>query len=87
MRFPEHKCGLFLTHNEHKDYYEPLAKMADDRKWSDENWVSPEQKAKAFETDEYWELQWYPDTPVGCYIIRAADLDAMQEWLDREFPA
>lgn len=25
MNFPPHKCGLYLTHNEHRDHYKTVA--------------------------------------------------------------
>ncbi len=70
---------LHLKHNEHagmqladyitqghcRDYYE------------DDDWVSPEQKAKALETNEMWTLHWYPRTTVGFSVLHAADLDAL----------
>lgn len=79
MELPEHKCGLYLTHNEHRDYYETLQEWLDGSgshlKQCD--WVSEEQRLKALATGEIWVLQWYPDTPVGFYIFCAADLDVL----------
>lgn len=74
--FPEHKCGLFLTHNEHKNYYQPLAEFIEER-WADgeQPWGSPEQKQKSLDTDELWVLQWYADTPIGSYEVWAATLE------------
>jgi len=78
MQFPEHKASLRLTHNEHLDYYQTV------ENWIEENgtrhfatWVSDDQKQKAIETNEFWVLQWYPDTPVGFYCLAAADLDVL----------
>jgi hypothetical protein len=77
MIFPEHKASLHLTHNQHKAYYETLESYLesfgeDDHK---HNWVSEEHKVKALDTQELWELQWYPDTPIGSYVLWAADLE------------
>lgn len=78
MKFPDHAAGLFLTHNEHKNYYRTVAQSIEsaDFGYSDE-WVSPEQKQKAIETDECWILQWYPNTPIGFNVLSAADLDVL----------
>lgn len=73
---PPHKGGLYLTHNEHKGVYETVALFTGrDR---DDQWVSPEEKRKAIETDELWCLQWYPDTPVGFCVLMASSLEAIK---------
>lgn len=78
-QFPAHKCGLFLTHNEHRDYYETIEKWLDGQGQhvTDDEWVSDEQRKKAIETDNCWVLQWYPDTPVGFNKLAACDLDVL----------
>ena len=78
---PPHKAGLILRHNDHLNVYE----TAEDVILQDEanhgphgaDFVSPEQRQKAIETNEIWELHWYPDTPVGFYRLRAAELSAL----------
>lgn len=78
MKFPEHKCGLFLTHNEHRDYYQPLSQWIEEHSQDgDEPWGSPEQKQKCLDTDELWELHWYPNTPVGFLVVWAATLEEL----------
>lgn len=76
-QFPEHKCGLYLSHNPNRDYYETV------EQWAEENdaieWVSEGQKRKAIETNEFWELQWHPDTPIGFFLTAACDLDVLLE--------
>jgi hypothetical protein len=72
--FPPHECGLFLTHNEHRNNYETIEEWASDRFRS---WVSPEERAKAIETNEAWELQWYPNTPVGFLVVTGATLESV----------
>lgn len=79
MNLPRHKCGLYLTHNQHKDYYQNVDEWIMDSLdiGSDYNWVSPEQKEKAIREDSVWVLQWYPHTPVSFYRICSADLDIL----------
>lgn len=77
---PEHKCGLYLTHNEHRDYYEPLTLRYDDPS----EWVSPEEYQRSLETDSVWTLQWYPETPVGFCLVRASSLEAIRAALEAE---
>lgn len=86
VMLPAHKCGLFITHNEHKDYYRTVAEtLEEDRPGenTDElnNFVTAVERQKAIETDEMWTLTWYPDTPIGSYRIRAASLPALGAWL------
>lgn len=76
MQFPEHKCGLYLTHNDHRDYYETAETRIDDLKQKDE-FPSAEDYQKAVDTNDYWCLQWYPTTPIGSYAICGTDLDAL----------
>lgn len=71
------KCGVFLTVNEHRDYYisaverlEDLAGMECPPEYSDDV------KQKMIESDTIIELQFYPDTPIGSYTILHHDIDA-----------
>jgi len=70
---PEHKCGLYLTHNEHRDFYETVEKS-----YKADDFVSPEEWRKAVAEDSVWVLQWYPDTPIGFYRIAASTLEAIE---------
>ena len=88
---PEHKCGLFLTHNEHRNYYETVEQWLENGQRDDPKsgfeWVSPEEREKAIREDSVWTLQWYPDTPIGSYDIAASSLEALQAYLSREEPS
>lgn len=79
MEFPKHKASLHLMHNDHLSYYATVEQAIknDDHGYNEDCWVSPEQRQKAIETNECWSLQWYPETPVGFYILSAADLDVL----------
>lgn len=77
MKFPDHEASLHLTHNQHKACYETVETYLSTRDGID--WVSEEQKDKAFKTQELWELQWYPSTPIGSYCIYGADLNKVLE--------
>lgn len=79
MQFPEHKASLHLIHNEHLGYYQTVAQSIERRDfgYTDECWVSQEQRQKAIATNECWVLQWYPETPVGFCLLSAADLDVL----------
>jgi hypothetical protein len=76
MNLPKHKCGLYLTHNQHKDYYETVQdRLSHPALDDDDYFVSAEDKQKCIDTDEIWELQWYPDTPVGFYKVCGSTLE------------
>ena len=71
---PEHKCGLYLEHNSHKDVYETIEESCDPG-----DFVSEKEWLKAVEDNSVWRLQWYPDTPIGFYIVCASTLEAVEE--------
>lgn len=48
--------------------------------YHESNFITPEDFNKCVETDEYWCLQFYPDTPVGFYYAFAHDMDALLNW-------
>jgi len=76
---PQHKCGLHIEHNGHKDVYESVEMYTEIYK--DEDWISLEEKQKAIDEDELWRLQWYPDTPIGFHILLASSFEAIIEHL------
>lgn len=72
------KCGVFLTVNEHRDYYQSVSERLEtlgDRN-SDGLELDEAVRAKCIETDTLIELQFYPDTPIGFYTIYHYDIDA-----------
>ena len=81
MKFPKHEASLHLTHNQHKAYYKTVQDQIDHEGhgYTDDCWVSPEQRQKAIDTDECWTLQWYPHSPSGFCILSAADIDVLLE--------
>jgi hypothetical protein len=85
---PPHKCGLYLNHNAHRDYYETVTQWIE----HDENLPSffenPEAMARSIAADEVWDLQWYPDTPIGFHRVLAPTLhEAMALAVTQERPA
>ena len=67
---PKHKCGLYLSHNEHRDVYETVEEF-----YEADFFVSPEDMQKCIDTDELWELQWYPETPIGFHKVNGSSLE------------
>jgi hypothetical protein len=76
---PEHKCGLHLEHNEHRNYYQTVEECYDP-----EDFVSEEEWLKAIKEDSVWVLQWYPNTPIGFNRIAASTLEAIETELKQK---
>lgn len=72
-------ASLSLSFNDHASNYVSAAQWLDEPSYPKGKFVSPDEKAKARATNCIWELQWYPDTPVGFYRIAASSLTALLE--------
>jgi len=74
--FPKHAAGMALTHNDHKLAYQTAHESICENEGREcpPDWENPEMRQKAIDTDEIWELHWYPDTPVGFFRICAPTL-------------
>jgi hypothetical protein len=77
MNLPKHKAGLYLTHNQHKDYYETVEQISvlEYMGIDKDDFVSHEDYQKCIDTDELWELQWYPETPIGSHKVCGSTLE------------
>lgn len=74
---PAHKAGLILSHNDHLTLYETVSEWIGQMGENGPDWVSDEEKARGKETNEMWELHWYPNTPVGFNHVAASSLVAL----------
>lgn len=82
MQFPNHKSGLYLSHNEHKDYYQTAKYFIEEEESNKKDvlqWATGTSRERCIETDEIWRLQWYPNTPIGFYVIYGATLEEVLE--------
>ena len=70
MKFPEHKCGLYLSHNPHCDVYESVEEY-----YHTEFFISLVDMQSCINTDDVWELQWHPDTPFGLHRVVGSSLE------------
>jgi len=75
IQWPAHKCGMYLSHNRHRDYYETARTAIISGTYDLENFIDPEDHQLCIKNDEVWELQWYPNTPVGSFIICGSSLE------------
>jgi len=72
------KCGVFLTINEHRDYYQTAAETIKEileHEHIDEEDLPRDIQEKMIETDTIINVHVYPDTPIGFYDIYDYDLD------------
>jgi hypothetical protein len=76
---PEHKCGLHLSHNEHRDVYETVEQF-----YESDDFISEEEWHKAVAENSVWVLHWYPNTPIGFTRIAASTLEALETALKKE---
>lgn len=73
----ECKCGIHLTINSHRDYYETVEQHFKSNPINEEYLedIDSDIYDKMKETDTIIELQIYPDTPIGYYKIYHNDLE------------
>lgn len=76
IKFPRHAKGLSLIHNEHKSYYDSIEEYVDRIR---DRFKDSEAVNRSIATNEVWELQWYPDTPVGFLHVAAPTLNEVME--------
>lgn len=72
---------LSIHFNEHAAIYESVAAWIEDEESDGHgpifDWISPEERQKAIETDSVWYCQWYPHTPVGFCCLAAASFQTL----------
>lgn len=69
------KCGVHLTVNEHRDYYDSVEQFLADREALVEDTAS-EIRQKMIEANTVVCIQFYPRTPVCFHVVYHHDLDA-----------
>jgi len=74
--WPMHLCGLYITHNEHKDLYKTVADFIEDRCDLRDSFISEAEKAAAISLNELWTIQWFSETPLGSYTVCASTFQA-----------
>lgn len=68
--------SLSIEYNDHASCYVTAREADEHGELEYGTWVSDDEKAKALESNSVWRLQYYPDTPVGSYVILASTLEA-----------
>ena len=83
MKLPKYNVSLSIQHNEYKNYYQSIEQALD--QLDSEDFITPEEYLKALETGNLWEIQWYPNNPIGCYHYYASSLEALLEYVEKRF--
>ena len=75
------KCGVFFSANEHKDYYESAESWLINQiqGQSDIDEIGKEVWDEMIKRDIVLRLQFYPDTPIGFYVVYHYDYDKLVE--------
>ena len=73
------KASVHLEYRSQSAYYQTLTDLLRDPE-DKEQFLSEEDYQICLATDKYWELQFYPDTPVGFYKLIGSDVEKL---LDR----
>ena len=80
LNLPTHKGELSITHNQHKSNYVSVREhLGFSDHMPEDLGISTDEYAALCAGDELWEIQWYPDTPVGFYYVAAATLERALE--------
>jgi hypothetical protein len=69
------KCGVFVSVNLHRDYYQTVEEYFDELKCCGDQRLDDDVKAKMIKTDTVIHIQFYPDTPGGSHNIYHHDLE------------
>lgn len=73
MKLPKH-INIEITHNPHSVYYESAKDYIGEKilyeEWSDNDFISQEDKQVCIDSNDFWTIHWYPKTPVSfCYVV------------------
>jgi len=71
------KCGVHITVNGHRDYYETVEQHFKGNPITEEDLedIEPDVYEKMKELNVIVELQYYPDTPTGFYKVYHYDIE------------
>lgn len=56
--------------------------MLDQDTIDSEEWLSYSEYQKCFNEKYYWQITYYPDTPIGSYVKYGSDINTLLTWLE-----
>lgn len=79
------KASVSLTYRDRADYYEELKDIVELKGDGNGEYFHASEfldgeLEKCIETDQYWCLQFYPETPIGFHHAFSRDLDKLLDW-------
>ena len=75
IHVPNHKGGLYITHNGHKDDYVSIEEYLDTTLMNEH--IPQSIIDECIEADSIWSMQVYPETPVGFYARYSATFEGL----------
>ena len=78
-KWPAHEASLFITHNNHKLYYETVERALESGTYDRDDFPDEAEIQAAIKTDSVWTIQWYPLTPLGFCMRCAATFERAVE--------
>lgn len=80
--------SLSIEHNQHKGYYRPIEEYLLEEPMERFKDLSDEEYKQCVSTDELWEIQWYPWTPISFHYVCGPTLECclekIQEMMDEK---
>ena len=76
------KASITLEYRSQSAYYDTIKKAVENEGeyWAPDEFLSAEDRQKCLETDIYWTLHFYPNSPVGFHHAHASDVDMLLDW-------
>ena len=81
LPLPTH-MSFSLRHNPHKSNYYSMSEYLDIYVGENATWAGDDQRQKALDTDELWEAEWHPSTPISTCTLVACDLHVLLSVLE-----
>lgn len=69
------KCGIYLSVNQYRDYYQSIEDAVKEERERNSMDIDDELAARMIAEKSLISLQFYPNTPVGFYIVYGTTLD------------
>lgn len=79
LNLPKH-VSLTLEHNGHKAVYETVQQYNDSI--SNIHWVPGDSRQRAYDANDMWCVQWYPDTPVAYCSVYGHTIEEILEYIN-----
>ena len=83
MNLPKHLM-LIISHNDHKSCYEDMSSYLNFEPMNRIENLTPEEIKICIENNEIWEIQWYPETPIGFHYVCAPTLEGCLEKINAQ---